>query len=119
MEHAFECFGIVYMNVGDGAFTLQWFEDVLARSVWSVCSLHLPREQKAFLSAALASQPASLVYKSLFDSVPSWTRCTVWCQSFCLCSVLGQTLFSQKCCRSLMLNVMIFLDCMWLWRLTA
>lgn len=86
-------------------------------NVWHVCSMRLPREQKAFLSTALASQPASLVYKSLFDSVLSWTCSTVWCQSFCLYSVLGQTLFSQKCCRSLMLNVMIFLVGMWLWRL--
>lgn len=115
----FKCFGTVDVNVSDGAFALQWFEDVLARSVWHVCSVCLPREQKAFLSTALASQPAYLVHKSLFDSGLSWMCSTAWCQSFCLYSVLGKTLFSQKCCTSVMLNVMIFLDCMWLWRSTT
>ncbi len=63
-----ECFGVIDVNVGDGACTLQWFDDVLAWSVWHVCSACLPREQKAFLSTTLPSQPAYSVHKSLFGS---------------------------------------------------
>lgn len=68
-----ECFGVIDVNVGDGACTLQWFEDVLARSVWHVCFACLPRKQKAFLSTAPSGKPAYLLHKSLFGSGPSWT----------------------------------------------